>query len=211
MLRLKIDGSWEPKEFIEVLQAVENMYYKLVPSELPRLWLEEFYFGGAFSFDRYTDTSIPYPFVLDLTNQRLTERLRYTAPGALRLKVRAIQYASPGGIDLLGVGKVLEVICDSIGRMKVYWDDAHLRKERDKQASLDTKIKETKLEQEREILKDLKLKNAETAIRLLDSFPRAPEALLPLLVRDQDILWDLIAEGKLIDVELTGAERSSGR
>ena len=28
MLRLEIDGKWEPEDFIEVLTGVESLYYK---------------------------------------------------------------------------------------------------------------------------------------------------------------------------------------
>jgi hypothetical protein len=28
MLRLEIDGKWEPEDFIEVLKGVESLYYK---------------------------------------------------------------------------------------------------------------------------------------------------------------------------------------
>ena len=30
MLKFKIDGRWEPEDFIEVLTAVESLYYKAV-------------------------------------------------------------------------------------------------------------------------------------------------------------------------------------
>jgi hypothetical protein len=146
---------------------------------------------------------VPFEVVLDHVNQRFLERARYETPSDQRLTIRRIQYASPGGIDLLGIGKVVEVISDAIGRMKVYYDDKNIRRERDSQAALDTELKRLQIEKERASLQSIKIKNAKDALELLDSHPEAHEALLPLLVRDQDALADRIGERKLISAKVT--------
>jgi hypothetical protein len=153
MLMLEIDGAWEPQDFVEVLRSTESFYYKLAPVGSRRLrglpyWLDDDYYmwGSA----RYG--GLPFEAALDQINQRLLERARYETPSYERLRVDRIQYASPGGIDLLGIGKVFETIANSVGRIKVYFDEAHLRRERDTQASLDTELKRLQVEKERETL-----------------------------------------------------------
>jgi hypothetical protein len=82
--------------------------------------------------------------------------------------------------------------------MKIYFDEAHLRSQRDTQASLDTELKRIEVEKERESLQALKIKNAHDALQLLDSHPDMHDALVPLLVRDQDAIASRLAERKLI-------------
>ncbi len=205
MLRIKIGGSWEPKDFIEVLQAVEGIYYKLWLARNPT-WFERYFGRGDFMpdffdttiFERSSRGPISYADRLDLANQRLTERARYSVQSRERLKVRRITYASPGGIDLLGIGKVCEVVAGSIGSMKRYWDEAHLRRERDAQATIDTEKKRTEAEIAKETLRDLQIKNARAALELEEKYPDRQDVLIPLLVRDQEMLSPHIAEGKLI-------------
>jgi len=211
MLMLEIDGAWEPQDFIEVLRSTESFYYKLASVGSRRLrglpyWLDDDYYmwGSA----RYG--GLPFEAALDQINQRLLERARYETPSYERLRVDRIQYASPGGIDLLGIGKVFETIANSVGRIKVYFDEAHLRRERDAQASLDTELKRLQVEKERETLQSLKIRNAQEALALLDDRPEVHDALLPLLVRDQDALASRIAERKLISANVASGDREGG-
>ncbi|OLB73741.1 MAG: hypothetical protein AUI16_16500 [Alphaproteobacteria bacterium 13_2_20CM_2_64_7] len=201
MLKLEIEGSWEPQDFIETLRSVESFYYKLALHRSrwfpePPFWFDDHYY-------LFRSDNVPFEVVLDHVNQRFLERARYETPSDQRVTIRRIQYASPGGIDLLGIGKVVEVISDAIGRMKVYYDDKNIRRERDSQAALDTELKRLQIEKERASLQSIKIKNAKDALELLDSHPEAHEALLPLLVRDQDALADRIGERKLISAKVT--------
>jgi hypothetical protein len=205
MLTLKIKGRWEPQDFIATLRSIESFYYKLALHRSrwfpePPYWLEDHYY-------LFRSDNVPFELLLDQVNQRLLDRARYETPAEQRLAVRRIRYASPGAIDLLGVGKVVEVISDSIGRMKVYYDDKKLRRERDTQAALDTELKRLQVEKERESIQSIKIKNAKDALDLLDSHPQAHEALVPLLVRDQDALADLIGQRKLISANITSGDR----
>ncbi|MBY4606374.1 hypothetical protein K6M90_01625 [Rhizobium sp. 9T] len=208
MLEIKIDGRWEPNDFIAIFQAIESFYYKLAVAssrgdyDLP-YWLYEDHERRAFSrFD-----GVPFEVVLDRINLRMLERARYQTPARFRIAVAKIQYASPGGIDLLGIGKVFETLSNSIGRMKSYYDDAALREERDAQAALDTQLKMIEVEKEKENLQALKIKNAEDALRILDARPELQAALVPLLVRDQDAISSLIAEQKVISARVADSDR----
>jgi len=196
MLRLKIDGAWEPQDFIEVLQATESMYYKLVHQE------HRYSRFIPFEYMRYVEReasiSQSYEGLLDTINYRLLNRARYDAASYRRLRVRRIDYASPGSVDLMGVGKVCEVIADSVGRMKVYYDDRHIRKERDEQARIATERQRIELEKDQESLRAIKIENAKNAIELLVRHPEEQELLIPLLVRDQDALAERLSERKLI-------------
>jgi hypothetical protein len=60
MLRLEIDGHWEPEDFIEVLKGIESLYYKAALRrrflyEPPFYWFERSPF--AFSFEEHLDSS----------------------------------------------------------------------------------------------------------------------------------------------------------
>ncbi len=202
MLSLEIDGHWEPQDFIEVLGAIESFYYKLAQERrhrlMPPYWLDDDYL--IFERERFGGSS--FENSLDRLNARMVDRARYETPSYRRLSVSRIQYASPGGIDLLGVGKIVETLANSIGRMKTYFDEAHLRSERDAQARLDTELKRIEIEKERESLQALKIRNAQDALQLLDSHPDMHEALVPLLVRDQDAIASRLAERKLISARV---------
>jgi hypothetical protein len=208
MLELRIDGDWEPYDFIEIFRSIESFYYKLATAkfrdryDLP-YWLRDDFEG--WSFGRWD--GVPFEVVLDRINERMLERARYQTPARFRLTVARIQYASPGGIDLLGIGKVFETVANSIGRVKSYYDDAALRRERDSQAALDTQLKLLEVEKEKENLQALKIKNAEDALRILDARPELRDALVPLLVRDQDALANRIADQKLIGARVANSDR----
>jgi hypothetical protein len=208
MLSLKIDGLWEPQDFIDVLQAVEGMYYKLALLRYDRRRVPIFDLFDLDLVDRIPVSDVSYSTWLALTNQRITERGRYSVQGRERLKVRRVAYASPGGIDLMGLGKVCEVIANSIGSMKRYWDDAHLRRERDSQATSETRRKHLEEEKERENIRSLQIKNARDALELLERYPDRQDVLIPLLVRDQETLSSRIVEGKLIGASVRATDES---
>ena len=207
MLSLKIGGRWEPQDFIDILRATESFYYKLAQRRLHRVgfpfWLEEEY--SVWARMRFGEGS--FESSLDYMNERLLERARYETPSNKRISIARIHYASPGGIDLLGIGKVFETLADSIGRMRTYFDEAHLRSERDTQASLDTELKRIAIEKERESLQALKIQNAQEALQLLDAHPDMRDALVPLLVRDQDAIASRLAERKLISAKVVPGKR----
>lgn len=200
MLRLHIDGAWEPKDFIDVLRSVESMYYKLSSDRLSRYGPTSFYVDPYLYFSRDQYFGAQIEGVLDAINERLLARARYEALSDERLMVRSVEYASPGSIDLLGIGKVVEVVAYSVGRIVKYYDERHLRRERDAQAKLETEIK-------KETLQSLKIQNAKDALELFKRFPDEADSLIALLVRDQDALSERIAERKLLGAEVSSADR----
>lgn len=194
MLRLEIDGRWEPEDFIEVLKAVESLYYKAAlsrrfPYEHPYFW-----------YDRPL-TSSRFEDHLDITNDWLLQRARTVARSDYRLKVARISYASPGGIDLAGLGEACRAVEGIIDRLIKLITERKLRREADKQAEADTAIRQTELEKEMESLRTLKIDNARAILELRRDFHDMPEeVLVALIANDQDRLIPRIAEGKLIGV-----------
>jgi hypothetical protein len=212
MLSLDIEGAWEPQDFIELLRSIESFYYKLALTDTSTIDPVLRDVDAQYMWERLRYERIPLEVILYNINQTILEKARYQTPFDRRLRVNRIEYASPGGIDLLGIGKVFEIISNSLGRIKSYFDEANLRKERDEQARLDTELKRVQLEKERvqlekerESLQSLKIRNAEDALKLIEAHPKFRGMLLPLLVRDQDPLANLISEGKLIAARTTAS------
>lgn len=199
MLKLKIDRSWEPQDFIEVMGSLESMYCKIAlrRSRSSRMTFDDFedflFLPGRGS------TSFGEASFLDEVNKRIVDHSRLTVPGPERLIVRRVEFASPGGIDLLGIGKACQAIADAIANMKRYYDDRHLRRERDHQAAIETDRQRIGLDIEHENLRALQISNARDALRLRSEYPEEDELLISLLVKDQDMLAERIAEGKIVD------------
>ena len=194
-LTLKIDGKFEPEDFVDILEAIESLYYKATDHRR-RFYLPElYYFERRASSQSYADR-------LDAANQWLLKEARMTTYGENRLFVSRITYASPGGMDFTGIGKALEAIERVIGRLIDFFTERHKRRETDKQATLDTHIKEIEVEKERETLRAIQIENARELLALRRDFPdELQEILLPLAVQDQERISNQIAEGRLIGVE----------
>ena len=195
---MRIDGSWEPSDFVQALQSVESIYYKMILGEHGSLRRRGFDIDSYTYFQRERLGDASFQSFLDHTNQRILSRARYEASESERIFVRRISYASPGGIDLLGIGKVVEVIANSIQNIVEHFDTRTVRRERDAQASLETEIKRIEVEKERENLRSLKIRNAKEALEVISRFHSDDNTLIQLLVRDQDLISELIADGKLI-------------
>lgn len=192
MLRLEIDGRWEPEDFIEVLKGVESLYYKAAlarrypkfPYEPPFYWRDREYL--PISFDDH----------LNLTNDWLLARARAVARGNFRLKVARVSYASPGGIDFAGLGQACSAVKDVILAIVKHCGERELRRQADKQARVETSMKE-------ESLRAMKIENARKLLEIQRDFPDVPEDIfISLIGNDQDRLIPRIAEGKLVSVQV---------
>ena len=200
MLRLEIDGQWDPEDFIEVLTGLESMYYKavarqLLPHDLPLRWFAR------------SSPAISFEDDLDLSNSWLLSWARIISPRDSRLSINQVQYASPGAIDFAGVGKAFEAIEGIIDRLIKLFTERRLRQERNKQASIETARQQVGLEKDHESLRAQKIENARSLLALQRDYPDAPdELLLALISRDQDRLIPRIAEGKIVGVRTIGRE-----
>ena len=192
MLRLEIDGKWEPEDFIEVLKGVESLYYKAAlhrrfprfPYEPDFYWFERSYL--PVSFEEH----------LNLANDWLLARARATAHAEYRMKVARIAYASPGGIDLAGLGQACNAVKGIIDSFIKLYTERHLRREADAQAEIETGMKE-------ESLSAMKIENVRKLLELRRDFPDVSEdTFIALIGNDQDRLIPRIAERKLIGVRI---------
>ncbi len=195
MLRLKIDGIWEPEDFIEVLKGIESLYYKAT-------------IGGRFPYDPpsylFERPYLPVSFDehLDLSNDWLLARARAVAHGSQRMRVARVHYASPGKIDLVGIGEACRAIEGIVDRLIKFFTERDLRRETGNQAKIETLRKQVELEKDGESLRALKIENARSILTLRRDFHDIPEDhIVTLIGSDQDRLIPRIAEQKLIGVK----------
>jgi len=199
MLSLKIERQWEPEDFIEVLHGMESLYYKAIMSRRGPFIPELYFVERHYPFSSYDDR-------LNALNEWLLKEARMTASADMRLLIRRIDYASPGSIDFVGIGKALEAVDKTLGRLIDFFTERHKRKESDKQAKIDTGIKEIELAKEQESLRALQIANARELLALRRDYrEELEEILVPLAVRDQEKLSSRIAEQKLV-----GTKQSKG-
>jgi hypothetical protein len=210
MLKLEIEEAWEPEDFIAaVLQATESLYYKAVfarlyyggfPAPRPR--------GDYFFWAPQPPQHLSFEDNLSWTNEWWLQQARYVAVKDVRLRVSRIEYASPGGIDLIGVGQACDTVRGIIDSIIAFYTERHLRQERDKQAKLDTEKKEIEVEKDREELRSLQIDNARKLLELVGRKRTdiAEQILVSLIVHDQEQLSKRIAEGKIIRVQASSQD-----
>jgi len=193
VLHLDIDGRWEPRDFIETLQAIESLYYLALAGEERALWKVIDYR----SFSRFNWRSSTFDNYLDQANLWMLEHARRVLPDSDRVYVRRVEFASPGGMDVAGLGQALDAVDRLVGRLISFFTERHLRREWDEQASIETDMK-------RQTLLALKIENAQKLLELRREFPD-DEHLIALAVRDQDKLAERIAQG-----QITGTGKKKG-
>ena len=130
MLRLEIEGRWEPENFIQTLEGIESLYYKAA------IRRPAFVYEKSFFHPRREKIFFSYDDYLNWNNDWLLEQARVTARSFERLTVAGIRYGSPGTIDLLGIGEGCKAVGDIVGRLVSFCEDRKLRQEHGKQAKL---------------------------------------------------------------------------
>ena len=195
ILRLEIDGVWEPEDFIETLSGIESLYYKSAiwqSISSPYRWpyIERFLVSSSFNGQ------------FEEVNAWFVTEARTLAKPDVRMTVAGINYGSPGSIDLLGIGKVLEVISDTVMRLIVFYSEKKLRQEHDRKAKIENDISE-------ETLRGIKLDNARKMCDLKRDFPDSDDdTFLLLAVNDQDKLIPRIAERKIVNIKSMDSNRT---
>lgn len=188
MLRLEIDGKWEPEDFIEVLTGIESLYYKAALARQFRFPYEpEFWFGRPELIDSFDDH-------MRHANDWLLARARATARSEYRMTVARISYASPGDIHLHGLGDAFKALEGIVDKLIKLFTERELRSQADAQARIETEMKE-------ESLRAMKIENARKLLEIRREFDHVPEdTFIALAGNDQDRLIPRIAERKLIGV-----------
>jgi hypothetical protein len=89
------------------------------------------------------------------------------------------------------LGQATEAVDRLVGRLLDFFTGRRLRRERDRQAAIETEIQQQRLY-------ELKIENARKLLELRREFPDQEElTLIPLIIRDQDKLTDRIAQGMI--------------
>lgn len=198
VLRLEIDGQWEPQDFEEVFKSIESLYYKALPRPYGYRELDFRFMKRPFGSGRFGRE-------LDDMNDWLLENARRSAVED-RILIARVQYASPGEIDFAGLGKSMESLERLLARLIALVTERNLRKAADEQAAIKTA-------EMRETLRAKQIENTRNALQLWHDFPDHMGVLLPLADRDQEKLVSRISQGKLKGVRLVSsnaAKRSGG-
>lgn len=183
MMRLYINGRWEPRDFIETFEAMESLYYiALNYRGHPPYYADEYHFFGGSDY-----RSSSYEDYLEGANRWMLARARRVVPAGARLYVKRVEFASPGGIDFAGLGQATDAVDRLAGRLIDFFTGRGLRREKVAQAHIETEMME-------QSLASLKIDNARKLLELRRDFPD-DEHLIALAVRDQDKLADKIAQG----------------
>lgn len=193
-LTIRIDGCWEPVDFIETFQSIEALYYLAMVRER-----KPFFFEDDLRFAAAAQASAPsYGQYVTNSNQWMLTRARSTLPNHWRMQVHKVRFASPGGIDFAGIGKAIEAVERIVGRIIDFYAHRGLRREWDEQASIETEMK-------RQTLASMKIDNARKILDLRRDFPDH-EHLIALAVHNQDLIADRIAQGLIVSSETKEGE-----
>ena len=186
MLKVEINGYWEPEDFISVLRSVESIYYKFPrnPADSqrspPMIGWGIRYFVSSHIED------------IDLFNERLLSEARAVTRPSDRLSISRIEYGSPGEIDFRGLGKALESVRGILSDIHDYCRFGDLKR----------KQEEIKTEKMMESLRIQKIETARKWCELNDDFgERLDDRFFDLLVRDMDDIARLSYEGKITAIK----------
>lgn len=202
-MRIEIAGEWSAEDFGEFFSQVNHLHnvaifssmridgQSLSPFGLWRLYRERSYRIDPF-------LSVQADLEFEVQRQRLEVRQELeqylpTPPDALR--VASIEFASPGHIDFLGIGKAVA----EVGNFITGIVDRIIQRE-DREIARDSA---------REDVKTKKLDNAEKLLRLSEKVGLNHEAQQALL---RDVLSvDYFLEGKVLDGKITAVTYRDGR
>ena len=189
-LRVSIDRRWEARDFVELIEGVESIYYKFSPRR-----------GAVTPSVLRLRTHTPEKVRQANASFLLHER-KYRSSDE-RLWVKRISFGSPGDIDFLGIGKAIEATTDLIQALLKIATERRLRRELDIQEAIRTKM----LDQERDLnainLQSAKVELARQYAGYLKEFGInvKPDTAVELLLGDLDKLSPMISEGQVSNIQ----------
>jgi hypothetical protein len=194
-MRIEIAGKWSAEEFGEFFSQISHLHNLAVFSSTPieghafppfgmwRLFRER-----SYGIDPFLAVQADLEF--EIQRQRLEVRReleRYLPSAAYALRVTAIEFASPGHIDLLGIGKAVS----ELGTFITGIVDRIIQSE-DRKLARDSA---------REDIRTKKLENAERLLNVAEKAGLGDEARQALL---RDVLAaDYFLEGKVLEGKVT--------
>jgi hypothetical protein len=186
VIKLHLAEQWEPQDYLAAISAVERVYY----ISLFHAQFDEFV--GFQSQRRRMASRFGWPF--DGWLPEFIYTCRALADDEQRLLVSRISHASPGFIEIKGLGKAAQAVDSALGRIIAIFTERRLRRERDEQEAVKTATL-------RENLNSLKIENARKLLELDRDFPGAfhRQQLELALVEEQEKIENLAARGLLTD------------
>jgi hypothetical protein len=204
-LRLHIAGEWAAREFSDLFDAISALYeiqliLQLSAEELRQLeyLIEDSLFSRPGSWSpRYRRLlHLGYPIfppvgiaISSLIDDPATSKARVLVQDYEELKVRRISYASPGSIDLVGIGAVMGHIKDLVFKLVDRKDTRRKRELEDETQSLENE--------------KLRLQNAREFVALAKDCGYSELEIRQLVSRVstvQDPIARLVSQRKLEDV-----------
>jgi hypothetical protein len=208
-LRFQIDGPWSAEDMGSLFLSLSDLYDLRLLLELfsdeSRLidrYYEEFFHRYPFPSRRRRRflSLAPFPWeaglfgaILPTLDEAHLSRLSQVLDPDERLAVQRVRYASPGSIDLVGIGAVMGHVKDFAVKMIERHDNKRQRKLSDERAAL---------ENDR-----LRIENARNFVALARELGYTETEIRRLVAHvdeKQEVLVRLIDERKLIAVAGTG-------
>jgi hypothetical protein len=141
--RIRLDADWSLKDFYELPHVFAQVYAFNCAFLLAR---------GDGGSERVVYAFSSYPWRGGYSAVNFYNTLGYQVPLRLRPKVKSIQYASPGWIELsllvsaaLAIGKAIDTFVKSAGGLNALYTDIHRGMRDRKLMKIDVKLKELEL------------------------------------------------------------------
>ncbi len=195
VMRLAISGTWTVNDMVRAMQSLDDLYGLTLEFNSNDSLAILFRIGS--DPQRLLSPDKGLPDVLWKTTSTAFPPQREPSGGKgvrfrpATLQIRRIEFASPGFIDIAGVGTAIGHVKDFIQFIIQHWSDRTYRKLRDEEKSL---------QNER-----LRIENAMKYVELANGCglnPTEIRRLTNFLDERQDILTDLVAQDKLSSVSI---------
>ena len=196
MLRVEIDGYWEPEDFIRLLHSIESLYYKLVVNlDDSQTFQRRLVFGSRYLSMSYDDD-------IYLSNEWFLAQARATTRSPRRLRISKIAYGSPGLIDFDGLGRAMEALRGILRDVYEYFTIGDLLREQE----------ELRTERMRDSVRGGKIDIAKKYFEFREHYGEiGDDESLRHIVRDLDELTRLSLEGKIRGVKIIDDKETSSK
>jgi hypothetical protein len=194
-LSVQIDGAWEPADFIEVFTGIERLYYRLAPMIKE---LDDKPYKRSARWRRRGSGR----FNIDLE--------RDYRPPKERLAVSSVTYSSPGHVNFKGLGPAIDALGQLIQGLVALVTERVLRRERDKQAAVETERLEIQRDRERVSLTAEKITLVMETIDRMEGFGTSlPPETREEVIHELGGILRLAQEGLIVGASTSGKDGSS--
>tara|TARA_R110000868_G_scaffold92734_2_gene257219 strand:+ start:11773 stop:12396 length:624 start_codon:yes stop_codon:yes gene_type:complete len=182
-LVLSIGGGWEPRDFIEVFETVERLYYALAPTVLQ---------GRTFAADTARHRERRRRGRVDIDQEREFR------PGNERLTVVSVNYNSPGSISFKGLAPTIKAIGGLLDGLIKLGTERIQRRQADAQAILETEHKALEVESKKVAVQGEKIDLVFRTLRQIeDQNIRLPDGVQEEIISGLGPILRVVQEGLL--------------